>query len=225
MSDQIVRIYTDGACSGNPGPGGWGAIILFDGGKFFEIGGRLNPTTNNQMEILAAKEAIDSLSPDSDWEIEVYTDSMFVINGITKWVHGWVKNGWKTKEGADVSNKKFWLELLATTKRKGLKRIHWNHVKGHAGNLLNERADEIAVGFSKTENFSIELKKGHLNLSALSNAKPFSSPKYISYVSGLFKVHDTWGECEQAVKGRAGAKFKKVKSDSELEKVKKSWGL
>ncbi|MBE6446952.1 MAG: ribonuclease HI [Alphaproteobacteria bacterium] len=135
---MIVKIYTDGACSGNPGPGGWGAVIVSDQGEQ-ELSGKESNTTNNRMELLAAISALKFLK--NPEEVELFTDSTYVKNGITSWIKNWQRNGWKNSEKKPVKNKDLWLELLEQTARH---RIIWKWVKGHAGDELNEKADNLA---------------------------------------------------------------------------------
>ena len=138
MPDNIVVIYTDGACSGNPGPGGWGALLHYKG-KSKELCGGEAETTNNRMELTAAIEAINSLKRRS--VVELHTDSTYVKDGITKWMVGWKKNGWKTAAKKPVKNKDLWLALDDAISQH---RIQWKWVKGHAGDPGNEKADELA---------------------------------------------------------------------------------
>ena len=133
-----VVVYTDGACSGNPGPGGWGAILTF-GRHRKELSGGEADTTNNRMELLAAISALEALKRPS--KIELHTDSNYLKDGITKWIHGWKRNGWKTADKKDVKNAELWQRLDLA--RKGHE-IEWRWVKGHAGHSENERADELA---------------------------------------------------------------------------------
>ncbi|MBO0332203.1 ribonuclease HI [Sneathiella sp. CAU 1612] len=138
MSEDIVVIYTDGACSGNPGPGGWGALLQYKG-KTKELCGGEAETTNNRMELTAAIEAINSLKRRST--VELHTDSTYVKDGITKWMAGWKKNGWKTAARKPVKNKDLWLLLDEAISHH---QISWKWVKGHAGDPGNEKADELA---------------------------------------------------------------------------------
>ena len=133
-----VTIYTDGACSGNPGPGGWGAILM-SGAHRKELSGGEAATTNNRMELMAAIAALEALKRPSD--VELFTDSNYLKDGITKWIHGWKRNGWKTADRKPVKNAELWQRL--DTARSG-HRIEWRWVKGHAGHPQNERADELA---------------------------------------------------------------------------------
>ena len=140
MSDARPRvtIYTDGACSGNPGPGGWGAILIF-GEHRKELCGGQRETTNKQMELTAAIEGLDALKKPAT--VDLHTDSTYVRDGITKWIHGWKRNGWKTAAKKPVKNAELWKKLDTAQKRHD---ITWHWVKGHAGHPENERADELA---------------------------------------------------------------------------------
>jgi ribonuclease HI len=133
-----VVIYTDGACSGNPGPGGWAAILTF-GDRCKEISGGDAETTNNRMELMAAIAALEALTRAS--RVEIHTDSSYLKDGITKWIHGWKRNGWKTADKKPVKNLELWQRLDAARERHD---IDWHWVRGHAGHTENERADELA---------------------------------------------------------------------------------
>jgi ribonuclease HI len=133
-----VIIHTDGACSGNPGPGGWGAIIR-NGGNITEIKGGEAATTNNRMELLAAISALESL-PDNT-PAELHTDSQYLRDGITQWLHNWKKNGWRTSDKKPVKNVDLWKRLEAAAERH---QVAWHWVRGHVGHDENERADELA---------------------------------------------------------------------------------
>lgn len=133
-----VAIFTDGACKGNPGPGGWGAILRF-GGQEKELNGAEPLTTNNRMELQAAISALNALS--RPCSVDLTTDSVYVRDGITKWVIGWQKNGWKTADRKAVKNDDLWQALLAAARPH---QVRWHWVKGHAGHPENERADALA---------------------------------------------------------------------------------
>jgi ribonuclease HI len=135
-----VDVYTDGACSGNPGPGGWGAVLI-SGGNEKEISGGEAGTTNNRMELMAAIMALEAMK--RPVEVHLYTDSTYVRDGITKWIHGWKKNGWKTAAKKPVKNADLWQRLEEAA---GRHKVEWHWVKGHAGHPQNERADELARG-------------------------------------------------------------------------------
>jgi ribonuclease HI len=133
-----VAIWTDGACSGNPGPGGWGAILTFDG-KERELFGGEALTTNNRMELMAAISALEALTRPCD--IDVHTDSQYVRGGVTGWMANWKKRGWKTADKKPVKNIELWQRLDEAESRHN---VEWHWVKGHAGDEMNERADELA---------------------------------------------------------------------------------
>jgi ribonuclease HI len=136
--DRRVRIWTDGACSGNPGAGGWGAILVH-GDSRKEMNGGEPDTTNNRMELMAAIMALEALRRPCD--VDLHTDSQYVKNGLTGWIHGWKRNGWKTADRKPVKNAELWMRLDEAAARH---RIAWHWVKGHAGDPENERADELA---------------------------------------------------------------------------------
>jgi ribonuclease HI len=138
LSARRVALYTDGACSGNPGPGGWGAILLWGEHKKTVSGGEPQ-TTNNRMELTAAIEGLEALS--RGCAIDLHTDSQYLKNGITGWIHGWKRNGWKTADKKPVKNEDLWRRLDTALERHDVE-FHW--VKGHAGHDLNERADQLA---------------------------------------------------------------------------------
>ena len=133
-----VEIFTDGACKGNPGPGGWGAILRSNG-KERELSGGESMTTNNRMELMAAIEALNALK--KPCHVQLWTDSNYVRDGITKWIHGWRRNGWRTADKKPVKNAELWQALLEASEPH---RIDWHWVKGHAGHPENERADALA---------------------------------------------------------------------------------
>ena len=138
-SNNIINIYTDGACSGNPGPGGWGAYID-NAGVVTELSGREEDTTNNRMELKAVIESLNSFKIKNN--LNLYTDSKYVMDGSSKWIENWKKNGWKTAQKKAVKNQDLWIEL---DKLVHFHQIHWVWVKGHDGNLGNERADYLAT--------------------------------------------------------------------------------
>lgn len=133
-----VIIHTDGACSGNPGPGGWGAILSFGDHEKELMGGEAH-TTNNRMELTAAISALETLK--RSCAVDLYTDSEYVKNGITSWITGWKRNGWRTADKKPVKNVDLWKRLDAALTSHT---VHWHWVKGHAGHAMNERADELA---------------------------------------------------------------------------------
>ena len=139
----MITIFTDGSSKGNPGPGGFAAIIA-DSLKVREVGGGEKHTTNNRMELKAAIRALESLEPTNE-TIYIHTDSQYVMKGITEWIHGWLAKGWKTAQKKPVENQDLWQVLYKNTEGKN---IEWKHVAGHAGVEANERCDEIAQSFA-----------------------------------------------------------------------------
>lgn len=228
----MITIFTDGSSRGNPGPGGWGSVVV-DDVKVRELGGREANTTNNRMELSAAMNALRA-TRENDL-ITIYTDSSYVINGITKWIHGWKKNGWMTKAKEEVLNKDLWVNLLELNDKRDVK---WNYVGGHVGIIGNERCDVIATSFADESEISlydgplsqysiknildvshdVSQMKAKKSDSSRSRAKAYS---YVSVVQGVIKKHATWAECERRVKGTKGARFKKsISPDDENEIVK-----
>lgn len=216
-----TTIFTDGSARGNPGPGGWGAIIL-NPDVAFELGGREDHTTNNRMELTAVIKALGSIP--NEREVVIFTDSAYVVNGITRWVNGWMRNNWKTSTKEDVVNRDLWEKLVSAVAHK---LIEWKLIKGHAGNPGNERCDVIATSFAD-EN-PVVLYNGSrsrygidISISALPSAKkPKSKSKAYSYVSlidGEIQVHKTWEECRARVHG-VNAKFKKSISPKDEEDI------
>lgn len=138
MADNIIHIHTDGACSGNPGPGGWGAILHWNGHEK-ELSGAEADTTNNRMELMAAIASLEALKRRS--KVRLVTDSTYVRDGVTKWIHGWKRNGWKTAAKKPVKNDDLWKRLDAIASKHD---VTWEWGKGHAGHPENERADQLA---------------------------------------------------------------------------------
>ncbi len=234
---QGIEIHTDGACSGNPGPGGWAAVVLRPDGRVRELAGRAPGTTNNRMELTAAIEGLRSVSRDAG-PVRLYTDSTYVISGVTKWVAGWKRRGWTTSSGGPVLNRDLWETLDALAAARG-KDLSWRYVRGHSGHSGNERCDALAVALSHGE--APELYEGPLSgydvdLSAAppEAAPPVSSsrrgpkkPKggiYLSLLDGRLERHATWAECQARVHGKP-AKFKKVATPEEERATLKGWGL
>ena len=138
MAKPDIQIWTDGACSGNPGPGGWGALLVA-GDKRKELHGGDPDTTNNRMELMAAIEALNALKKPS--QVTLHTDSTYVKDGLTKWIHGWKRNGWKTASKKPVKNQDLWQRLDEQVNRH---QVDWQWVKGHSGHRENEMADQLA---------------------------------------------------------------------------------
>jgi ribonuclease HI len=230
---QEITIFTDGSSMGNPGPGGWAAIIAQKASKTVtELGGHNPKTTNNRMEMTAAIEALSFVTHQdlSETEITIYTDSQYLINGITKWVFGWENSGWVTANKKTVLNKDLW--QLLSAKVRDLE-IEWKYVEGHAGIAGNERVDMIATEFAARKSpklFSGSSSDYSVDLQNMAPAYDASSrPKtdgkvysYLSMVDGEIKTHQTWKECEARVKGKK-ARFKKTFSKLNEEEIIKSW--
>ena len=233
-------LFADGASSGNPGPGGWGTIAVdLREGRVLELGGREAGTTNNRMEIqgaIAGLEAIQGL----EGEVALYTDSVYLIRGITQWIWGWRSRGWKTAEGKDVANPDLWKKLsMLVADRKSLGPIHWRWVKGHSGIPGNERVDEIATHGSHKK--WIDLYDGPLvgypialfdlpedtslpERETREERKPKAAAhSYLSLVNGVCMRHQTWKSCEARVKGRPGARFKKAESGDHERLILSDW--
>ena len=238
----MIIVFTDGAAKGNPGPGGWGAIVVTPDQHVTELGGGSPHTTNNRMELGGAIAALQHVA-NQPGRVAIYTDSTYLIQGITQWVWGWRKRGWKTAQGSDVLNRELWEQLSALVGARARGDVDWHWVRGHVGTPGNERADEISVAFA--EQRSADLYKGPLDgyaLPILQLPDDTSLPKrsagstsaaktkvaaysYLSVVGGVPMRHLTWAECEQRVKGQSGARFKKATSASDESTILSGWGL
>lgn len=236
-----ILVFADGASSGNPGPGGWGTVIAHPSGEVQELGGGERATTNNRMELMAVIRGLEFLKTTSG-EVDLCTDSTYVIRGITQWIWGWRKREWKTAEGGEVANADLWKRLfILVSARRDLGKVDWKYVRGHTGIPGNERVDEIAVAFTKgqrpklysgpllkydiaiydlPENTDLPPEKPRPNVKE-QKAEPFS---YLSLVGGVAERHSSWADCERRVKGRSGAKFKKAMSRDEEKQILENWG-
>ena len=145
-----IIVFTDGAAKGNPGPGGWGAIVITREQHVTELGGGSPHTTNNKMELSGAIAALQHVA-NQPGPVAIYTDSTYLIQGITQWVWGWRKRGWKTAQGGDVLNRDLWEELSSLTGARPRGDVHWHWVRGHVGTPGNERADQISVAYALQE--------------------------------------------------------------------------
>jgi len=232
-----VILFTDGSSRGNPGPGGWGSVMVYPDShgvlKVDELGGREDVTTNNRMEISAAAQGlihIDGYYENlDDITFIIYIDSSYVLNGATKWIHGWRKNNWISSTKEPVKNQDLWEELAVAIEGKN---IEWRLVPGHAGVPGNERCDVIATSFADNNPTDLYsgllsgyyitdildvLKTNHADIPKNPNKKKSSSSKvkaysYVSAINGEVMTHSTWAECEARVKGKSGARFKKSTS-------------
>jgi len=236
-------VFTDGAAKGNPGPGGWGAIVLTPSGEVTELGGAGGHTTNNRMELSGAIAALESLRS-TPGPVDVHTDSTYLIHGISRWIKAWKKRSWKTIAGKDVLNRDLWEELDALIAERGRRNaVRWHYVKGHADIPGNERADLIATEHAAGR--PLALYRGpiadypvsllDLHGSPPSEERP-SAPRsgtarkrppysYLSVVAGRPMRHRTWAECESRVKGKSGARFKKASSAEEESAILRAWGF
>ncbi len=243
MNQNQIIIFTDGSSSGNPGPGGWGTIIACQVSadahdcSVVELGGHEDLTTNNRMELTAVIAAADYILNNSkEGSVTIHTDSSYVIQGITKWVKGWISKGWITSTKEPVSNRDLWENLNSLVEKIELKNdITWKQIKGHAGIPGNERADVIATAFTANQNpqlFNGPQSRYPVNLFVTTSnrtdkiikdsKKNKSSQKaysYISMISGEIKTHSTWAECESRVKGAKSARFKKSFSDKDEKSI------
>jgi ribonuclease HI len=234
MSKEEIVIYTDGSSLGNPGPGGWGAVVLHNG-NVVELGGSDKNTTNNKMELTAAIEALEYIKNQGE-EIKLYTDSSYTINGITKWVEGWQANNWIKKNKTEVLNRDLWEKLTEVSSGKS---VRWIHVAGHSGMIGNERADDIATSFAKGEkpklykgknsdygfdlldtSYDEKIKAARSKTRSRSRIRTYS---YLSLVDGTISKHKTWQDCEARVKGKKGVKYKKSISAEDEKNIVKEW--
>src|SRR5688500_1201363 len=147
MQNSLTVVFTDGAAKGNPGPGGWGAIIVTPDGAVTELGGGSTHTTNNKMELAGAIAALEYVAA-VPAPITIHTDSTYLIQGITQWVWGWRKKGWRTATGGEVANRDQWERLFALTSARGSNAVEWRWVRGHVGTGGNECCDHIAAAFA-----------------------------------------------------------------------------
>lgn len=239
---QTITVFCDGACKGNPGPGGWGSIVAFGNEEVTELGGADPQTTNNMMELTAAIRALDAVEAgmlERGWSavpLQIFSDSKYVITGATQWRHGWKKNQWKKADGMLVSNLRHWQELDALCDRLLLRtRMQWAYVEAHVGIPGNERCDQIASSFAEgrepvlwsgaRSEYNVDLTQTVSTTPKAPVVKDTSGrfPLYISWIGGELCEHKTWPECQARVHGRSGAKYKKVSSQTEYDDVLKAW--
>jgi ribonuclease HI len=224
----MILIFTDGAARGNPGPGGWGAIVASDD-TVTEIGGQEHYTTNNRMEITAAIKALEVSFIQSNEPVTLYTDSAYVLSGVTRWVIGWQRSGWKTSKKEEVLNRDLWETLVELVHHRS---VEWKLLKGHSGVPANERCDVIATSFADMH--PVILYKGSRSRYGVSlgvptkessdstkKAKSKTGPaySYVSMVQGVIQTHATWEECKARVSGTSGARFKKAVSQEHEEEI------
>lgn len=244
--EKTTIIFTDGASSGNPGPGGWGAIVATPDGRVEELGAGEPQTTNNRMELTAAVEALAAaFHHDTGDAIHLHVDSTYVIKGITRWIHAWKRNGWQTKSGGAVANQDLWERLHArVVQLESRGTLSWKYVRGHHGTPGNERADAIAVAYTRGEMPSLyrgarsayPVDLDHLPAAGagVAGASEGTSPRpkrargtpysYLSLVGGALRRHRTWAECERRVHGQPGARHKKAMTPEEEKEIVRGWG-
>jgi ribonuclease HI len=240
MQDKII-IFSDGASKGNPGPGGWGAVVIklkvskveSKEGEILELGGKEDHTTNNRMELSGAIAGLKEVVKNKE-EITFYTDSKYVINGMTGWIYGWQKNNWQTKDKHDVLNKDLWEKLSELAKNK---KIKWQYVGGHVGVAGNERCDEIADAMATNQKVTLykgSLKDYKINILDLGHDEELKKNKYsksakaysyLSLVDGIFNIDKTWAECEKRVKGKKNPKYQKAISPEHEKEIIENWGV
>lgn len=224
QNSEIV-IYTDGSSRGNPGPGGWGVVVI-DGDFVREMGGRDDMTTNNRMELLAAIEGLSH----TKGAVRLLSDSSYLLQGMRSWIEGWKKNGWKTANKKDVENRDLWERL---DKLRTGRDVVWEKVGGHSGVAGNERCDEIATAFA--DDISPRLYSGTISSYPIDLSKTVATAvnkkskgrafSYLSLVDGVFSRHASWAECEKQVSGKKGARFKKAMSPEDERHIMRDWGI
>jgi ribonuclease HI len=240
---EIITVFTDGSSRGNPGQGGWGAVVIAHE-KVTELGGREDMTTNNRMEMTAVLEALQYIEKKKyDGNIQIHTDSAYVLQGATLWMYGWARNGWKTKTGDDVLNQDIWKDISAVLFRlKQTHEVEFVKVSGHSGHIGNERVDAIATACADKERFlfytgsfsdyerllggSVHYTDGSKKKVNSKKSSSKSSKKayaYVSFVNSTFYSDSSWAACEKRVKGVAGARFKKVFSKAEEDALMREW--
>lgn len=240
MNDSRIVVFCDGAAKGNPGPGGWGVVIATPAGEVIELGAAAGYTTNNKMELTAAIQALTAIRT-LDGPVAMHTDSTYVIKGISEWIWGWRKRGWKTAEGSDVLNRDLWQALDALVNERDAKQVSWRYVRGHSGIPGNERVDAIADGLARGQ--SIALYRGPLvtysvpifdlpddtsvperrDKGSRGRSSKAAAHSYLSLVDGIATRHTSWADCERRVKGRSGARFKKAISAADEAAILRTW--
>ena len=240
MSGHGIVVFTDGGAKGNPGSGGWGAVIVTPEGRVTELGGGATDVTNNQMELTGVIEALKALQGTLG-EVAIYMDSTYVINGITNWIWGWRRRGWRTTDGTDVLNRELWERLSHLADERDAATIAWHYVRGHTGVSGNERVDEIATAFGL--NRSIDLYDGPLTeygrsildlpddtavpprTASVLAGQPKRAYSYLSVVDGKPVRHATWPECERRVRGHSRALYKKAMSRADEVAILRAWNF
>ena len=234
--EKNIIIFTDGASSGNPGPGGWGTIVSYNG-RVTELGGGEEKTTNNRMELQAVLEGLLFVIDQSltSHPITLYTDSSYVANGITTWIKGWQSRNWTNKMGDPIANIDIWKKIAEALKEVHLKIIN---ISGHSGIPGNERADKIATSHVKDDanyymydgsemEYDVDLTHVRIDPEQKKekDRKKGKAYSYLSLVNGILQIHYTWNECKQRVEGQKGVKYKKAISKEDENTIKRSWGI
>jgi ribonuclease HI len=229
------QIISDGACSKNPGPGGWGLIVVTPDERVQEFGGAEEETTNNRMELFGVYRGLQEVyrflntHPDASVtsiRVRVVSDSKYVLEGAEHSLPKWLDRGWKTVAGDPVKNQDLWEKILKGQEVLSELGVEFEYVlvKGHAGSEANERVDQIAVKYSRGE--SIQLFQGDLRSYSVSlDLSAKFEPVYLSYVGGKLERHATWDACKKATEGKHGAKYKKVKNRLEEQETLMAWGV
>ncbi len=233
-------IFSDGSSLGNPGNGGFGVIVISDKKTVTEIGGYEKNTTNNRMELSGLLNGLMAIE-NKKGDVICCSDSQYVINSVSKWMPSWKKNGWKTSTKTEVLNRDLLLKIDdLITKHKKNGEIHFQYTPGHVGVSGNERCDVIATTFAREENpelFSGSLADYAVDVLNIGIDEEASRKKsdikkrtgkaysYLSLVDGKVKIHKTWTECEERVKGKSNVKYKKAFSKEDEESILLSWGI
>jgi ribonuclease HI len=231
------HLFSDGSALGNPGPGGWASVIVIGGREVVELGGAEKRTTNNRMELTGLIAGLERLAGEKG-DVMIYTDSTYVLQGATKWVFGWKRNGWRTASGGDVLNRDLWEQVhILLSGRGDMGKSAWTHVPGHAGVAGNERCDVIATTFARGEtpelysgsmkdyavnilNIAVDAQKHEIK--TRSGTKAYS---YLSLVDGIPMRHHSWPSCEKRVRGKSAARYRKSLSAEDELRILKSWGI
>ncbi len=222
-------LWTDGSSRGNPGPGGWGTIVA-NSTDVEEIGGAETKTTNNRMELSALIEGLRKVPAGE--QVDIYLDSQYVKKGSTEWLGGWQRNGWQTSAKQPVENQDLW-ERVAGLLEEHRGKVHFHYQPGHHGIPGNERADEIATTYAdgkptqlyegERAGYTIDLAPVESNVESKSRKREGVAYSYVSAVDGVVETHFSWMECEDRVKGKSGAQFKKVFSADEEKALIAEW--
>jgi len=234
------RVYTDGACLGNPGPGGWGVRILYPEGRVCELGGMAAATTNNRMELQAAIEALQVLHTAS--QVAIFTDSRYVIDGLTKWLNAWRRRGWVTTANTPVKNRDLWMTL----ERLHHSGVRWQHVYGHRGDPNNERVDHIARAYAAGTCPALFCGLAGAPDDPVSGPAAIVPPtplvsetiaksqgltrapgpvRYASIVEGVVAIDTNWAACAARVRGVSGARYRKVRTPEEFAAFCAAYGV